>query len=249
MKTIYILSIGNSFSEDAQRYLHDLARSEGTSVETANLFVGACSLERHYRNMQGDKKVYNLEMNGHSGMGFMVGIKDALLARAWDYVTIQQASSFSYQADSYQPYLTELVKYIRLMCPKTKVLIHQTWGYETGSKRGLEHGFQTYEEMFAEVKHCYKQAADEAGVDGIIPCGEALGYALRKGIDKVHRDTSHASLGVGRLILAMTWYGYLTGKCIDTIKFNDLDEVVSNEEYRWAKEAVKMALEEKLSNI
>ena len=37
MKTINILSIGNSFSQDAQRYIHDLARSEGVSIETANL--------------------------------------------------------------------------------------------------------------------------------------------------------------------------------------------------------------------
>ena len=130
------------------------------------------------------------------------------------------------------------------MCPKAKVLIHQTWGYETGSPRCLDHGFQTYDEMFAEVKRCYKRAAEEVQADGIIPSGAALGYALQKGINKVHRDTFHASLGVGRLILSMTWYGYLTGNDIDSISFDDLDEAVSEEEYRIAKEAVRMALEE-----
>ena len=185
-----------------------------------------------------------MEIDGHSSTGFMISIKEALLTRNWDYVTIQQASHFSYQEDSYQPYLTELVKYIRLMCPQAKVLLHQTWGYETGSQRILEHGFQTYDEMFAEVKRCYAKAAEEVQADGIIPGGEALGYALQKGIDKVHRDTFHASLGVGRLILAMTWYGYMTGKRIEHIRFDDLDEAISEEEYRIAKEAVRMALEE-----
>lgn len=243
MKTIHILSIGNSFSQDAQRYLYDLARSEGVSIETANLYIGGCPLELHYRNMQGDIKAYSLEINGHSSTGFMASIKEALLAKSWDYVTIQQASCLSYKEDSYQPYITVLVNYIRTMCPKAKVLIHQTWGYETGSQRCLDHGFQTYDEMFAGVKHCYAKAAGEAGADGIIPSGEALGYALQKGIKKVHRDTFHASLGVGRLIIAMTWYGYLTGNSIDQIGFTDLDEAVTDEEYEIAKAAVKMVLE------
>lgn len=244
MKTIHILSIGNSFSQDAQRYVHDLARSEGVSIETANLYIGGCPLELHYRNMLGDKKAYSLEINGHISTGFMASIKEALLAKSWDYVTIQQASHFSYQEDSYQPYIVELVKYIRTMCPKAKLLFHQTWGYETGSQRCLEHGFKTYEEMFAEVKRCYAKAAKETHADGIIPCGEALGYALQKGIAKVHRDTFHASLGVGRLILAMTWYGYLTGNSIDSIRFRDLDEAVTDAEYEIVKAAVKMVLQE-----
>lgn len=242
MKTIHILSIGNSFSQDAQRYVHDLARSEGCSIETANLNLGGCPLELHYRNMQGDKKVYSLDINGHSVYGFATSIKEALLARAWDYVTIQQASHFSYQEDSYQPYAAELVKYIRTMCPKAKVLLHQTWGYETASQRCLDHGFNSYEEMFAEVKRCYAKVAEEIHADGLIPSGEALGCALQTGIAKVHRDTFHASYGIGRLIIALTWYGYLTGNNIDFVKFMDLDEEVTDEEYEIAKMAVKMVL-------
>ena len=49
---IHVLSIGNSFSQDAHRYLHDVARNEGVVLETANLYVGGCPLERHFRNMK-----------------------------------------------------------------------------------------------------------------------------------------------------------------------------------------------------
>lgn len=242
METMHILSIGNSFSQDAQRYVHDLARSEGVDIETVNLYIGGCPLDLHYRNMLGDKRAYSLEINGHTETGFMASIKEALLAKAWDYVTVQQVSSLSFKEDSYQPYLAELVKYIRRMCPRAKVLLHQTWGYETNSERIMQRGFSTYDEMFAEVERCYAKAADEVGADGIIPSGRALGYALRKGIAKVHRDTSHASYGVGRLIIAMTWYGYLTGNDVDRISFADLDEAVDKKEYEIAKEAVKLAL-------
>jgi len=242
MKSINVLSIGNSFSQDAHRYIHDLARKEGVSIETVNLYIGNCSLETHYRNMMGDKGAYTLEINGHSETGFFVSFKEALLARSWDYITIQQRSRCSYQEDSFKPYLTELAKYMRVMCPKAKLLIHQTWGYESFSNGAVKNGFQMYDEMFAEVKHCYDKAAKAIQADGIIPSGTAFAYALQNGIKKIHRDTYHASLGVGRLILAMVWYGYLTGNCIDQIDFNDLDEPVTPEEYQIAKAAVKFAL-------
>lgn len=108
MTTINILSIGNSFSQDAQRYLHELAKSEGVNIQTVNLYIGGCSLEQHFYNVLEDKKAYLLEMNGYSVSGFMVSIKEALLARNWDYVTLQQASHNSFDYETYQPYLTEL---------------------------------------------------------------------------------------------------------------------------------------------
>lgn len=244
MKTINVLSIGNSFSQDAHRYIHDLGRKEGVSIETVNLYIGGCPLELHFRNMQRDKRAYTLEVNGRSGTGFYVSIKEALLARSWDYVTVQQASPYSYKEDSYEPYLTELVKFIRLMCPKAKLLIHQTWGYESGSNGVIKNGFNTYDEMFAEVKRCYDKAAKVVRADGIIPSGTAFAYALQNGITKVHRDTFHASFGIGRLILAMVWYSYLTGNSVDQISFDDLDEEVSAEEYELVREAVKLALKQ-----
>lgn len=245
MKQINVLSIGNSFSQDAQRYIHDLAGKEGVEIETVNLAIAGCPLEIHYRNMMGDKRAYMLEINGHMRTGFFTSMKEALLARSWDYITIQQASLYSYREDSYEPYLTELSKYIRLMCPKAKLLLHQTWGYESGSELGINNGFRNYEEMFSEVKRCYAQAARVIGADGIIPSGTAFAYALQNGISKIHRDTYHATLGAGRLILAMLWYGYLTGNDIDRIDFDVLDEPVTPEEYRIAKTAVKFALAER----
>ena len=92
MKVIHVLSIGNSFSQDAHCYLHDFAKSEGVDIETVNLFVGGCSLERHYRNMVGNKREYTIEINGHRADGFLCSIDEALTARQWDFVTLQQAS-------------------------------------------------------------------------------------------------------------------------------------------------------------
>ena len=84
--------------------------------------------------------------------------------------------------------------------------------------------------------------ANEVKAYGIILCGTAFFYALQMGISKIYRDTFHASLALGHLILAMDWYGYLTENDIESNSFDDLDEAVSAEEYRIIKEAVKRAL-------
>ena len=46
-----ILAIGNSFSQDATRYLQKIARADGEKISVINLVIGGCSLERHYLNM------------------------------------------------------------------------------------------------------------------------------------------------------------------------------------------------------
>lgn len=242
MKTVNVLSIGNSFSEDAQRYLHDLSRSEDTRIESVNLYIGGCSLERHFRNMVGDRREYTLEVNGHRAEGFFVSIKDALTARAWDVVTLQQASHFSYNPDTYFPYINKLAEYVRELCPKAKIMLHQTWGYETGSKRLQDHSFQSYDEMFEQVKLSYQKAAESIHADGIIPSGAAFQYALRHGMESVHRDTFHAKYGVGRFILALVWYGYLTGNDIRNVKYRTFSEPVLEAEYQIAIEAAYHAL-------
>ena len=244
MKTIHVLSIGNSYSQDAQRYLHDLARSEGVALEVVNLFIGGCSLERHFRNLAGDRKEYTLQVNGHVAEGFLVTITEALTARAWDVVTLQQASHFSYTEETYYPYLNELADYVRSVCPKTKLLIHQTWGYEDGSERIHNQGFETYDEMFAAVKACYEKAAKTVEAEGIIPSGEAFRYALHHGIEKIHRDTFHASFGVGRFILGLVWYGIITGNDVSTVNYHDFDVEVTDAEYKVALEAAAYAVEQ-----
>lgn len=242
MKPIHVLSIGNSFCQDPQRYLHGIARSEGVDMETVNLMIGGCSLARHFRNLVGDRREYGLEVNGHKAEGFMTTLNEALSARDWDYVTVQQCSPQSYIEDSYFPYINEIVDYVRSVCPKAKILVQQTWGYEDGSERIHNQGFETYDEMFAAIKPCYDKAAEAVSADGILPSGTAFQYALHHGIRKVHRDTYHASYGVGRFILALVWYGYITGNSVANVKFSDFDEEVTEEEYKIALEAAEYAV-------
>ena len=218
-----ILAIGNSFSQDATRYLHAIARSMGKKWNTANLYIGGCPLEKHFRNMHTEAPAYELQWNGVN-TGFYVSLKEALLSRSWDIITLQQASHHSAFYESYQPYLNELAAYVRALCPKAKLYIHQTWAYEANSAKLEGVAFPTPEAMFTAVEQAYAKAAEDIRADGIIPSGRLM-LALSENAP-VHRDTYHASLGLGRLALGLLWYRTLSGESITDCPFRDTDAPV-----------------------
>lgn len=233
-----VLSIGNSFSEDATRYLHQIAHADGVRLDTANLYIGGCPLSYHYRNMLCDAKEYTLQYNGVS-TGFLVSIAEALLNRNWDVVTVQQASHESFKPESYQPYAKELVAFVRKYQPKARVFWHQTWAYEEGSDRLANvAGYAHAVEMFAAVQAAYAAAHAETGTDGVIPSGEMFANLLANGVEKIHRDTFHASYGLGRYALGLLWYKTLTGRAVSENPFAALDEAANAEEIALVKRYV-----------
>ena len=233
-----VLSIGNSFSVDATRYLHDIAKADGVRLASANLYIAGCPLDRHYRNMYNGEPAYELQYDGHM-TGFFVSLDDALLNRAWDVVTLQQVSSRSFDADSYQPYISALVDHVRECQPGAKIILHQTWAYETGSAKLQALGkFETAQQMAEEIQTAYARIAKEIGADGIIPAGELFTALLAKGIPSVQRDTFHASLGLGRYALGLLWYRMLTGNSVAENSFACFDKPIPPEEIQIAKACV-----------
>ncbi len=224
---IKVLSIGNSFSTDAQRYLHKVAAAEGVNIKCVNLFIGGCSLYTHYINMLEDSKSYELEFNGES-TGFHVSIKQALISDNWDYVTLQQVSSLSFNYDTYMPYIAKLAEYVRLYAPKARLLLHQTWAYDAQSPRYESMKLGNPRNLIDGIVRACKSAANEINAYGIIPCGEAMMKAYEAGLP-MHRDFHHASLGRGRYLLALTWDRFLTGRCAVN-EFSDFDTEVSRDD-------------------
>ena len=242
-----VLSIGNSFSCDAHRYLRRIAEAGGAQLTVVNLYIGGCSLERHYRNMLSGSREYGLEINGFS-TGFKVSLQEALLNRRWDVVTLQQASHFSPYYESYQPYINKLAEYIRTCLPKAKVLIHQTWAYEQGSARLCkELGYTDQKQMYDQIVQAYDRAAEDICADGIIPSGTLFQKLLAGGAETVHRDTFHASLGLGRYALGLLWYAVLTGRDVCGNPFADFDEPVSPEHIALAQRCVSELAAEQAS--
>ena len=241
-----ILCIGNSFGDDSQRYLWGVARADGKEIKCVNLFIGGCSLYRHYRNMLSEEEVYNFAINGHR-TDLMVSLKHALLMDEWDVIYTQQCSPHSGEPETYQPYANALAEYVHKMAPKAKLYIMQTWTFERETPRFKLTSFTEPEPHFAAIKDCYWQMFDDIKADGMFPCGEAM-YTMweRKaqyGIEKVHRDGFHAEYGIGRYLLALTIWGTLSGKDVRENTFSDFDVEVTPEQAQHCREVAAEIVE------
>lgn len=239
-QNIRILSIGNSFSTDATTYLHSLSSGTEVEIETVNLYIGGCSLERHWNNILSNDKAYLKEVNGVSTENY-VSIQEELQTGCWDYVTLQQASHESNDYGKYQPYLKDIYDYVR-NATRAEIVIHQTWAYEDGSDKLIKlMGYKKRCEMFQDLKKAYELASKDTGMSRIIPCGWIFEQMLACGFTKIHRDTFHASIPDGRLILSSVWYEFFTGCSAVTTSF--LPEGMSKEQGDYLKNKVHEFME------
>ncbi len=236
-----VLAIGNSFSQDAMRYLHEIAKSEGHEMKTVNLMIGGCPLSRHFIHMENEDAAYGFEFNGQD-TGIQVSIRQALQSDMWDVVTLQQVSHLSPQYETFQPYLSRLSDYVRYHAPKAALMLHQTWAYEQNSRRLCQElGYDDQAAMFADVQTAYAKASIDLGGVDIIPSGEAFQYLYREGL-AMHRDTFHASLGLGRYTLGLVWYEFLTGNSCVGNAFRAFDEAVPEREALLAQQCAHQAV-------
>lgn len=224
-----VLMIGNSFSMDAERYLHRIAKAAEDVINTCAPYIGGCSLERHWRNLLSGSREYELLYNGER-TAFRVSLNECLYNRKWDVVAIQQQSGASGYIETYLPYLFNIVEFVKKVQPKAKIFIHETWAYEDGCPRIKEAaGFDSYEEMRENVINAYREAEKLINADGLIPSGEMFGKMHDEGITDIHRDTYHASYGTGRYALGLVWYRTLTGKSVVGNTFRDFDVPIEEE--------------------
>ncbi len=222
-----VLSIGNSFSQDAQRYVHQIAFSNGDDIYCANLFIGGCSLERHYNNIQNDIADYDYQINGNDENCEKISIKSALQRENWDIITVQQVSSYSGMYETYYPYIKDVVAYAKQFCKNAKIYLHQTWSYEQGSGHG---DFKNYNNdtdlMFEKIVETNKRVFENEKLDVLIPDGEIINelrktktFDYKNGGLSLCRDTFHMSYDFGRYALSLTWYKILTGKSVLNIDY------------------------------
>ena len=231
-----ILSIGNSFSEDAQRYLAKIADNMGLDAKCVNMCIGGCTLERHYKNMLSGEADYLLQINGKSisdGHSF----EEILSLEEWDVITLQEASVRSVNVDNYLPYIVKIADFLRKRCPDAKIAIHQTWGYESGIERIRNLGFESQKEMFSKVKTAVLGAFDAAKLDFIIPSGEVMQSLADMGY-KVHRDGFHASRGIGRYALSLCWIESIFGVSTVANGFSDFEEEITAEDIATVEKVV-----------
>jgi hypothetical protein len=220
-----VLCIGNSFSIDAvENNLVELAAERGIDLTVGNLYIGGCSLERHAMNMRGDSAAYSYRLMKQDKAQQMftrevtdsVSILWALASDEWDVVTMQQASHYSGQWFTYEPWLSELIDSVRLhIQDKTKIYWYMTWAYQQDAKHPAfvpnYNGSQAY--MYDEILGCNRQVLANHPFDGFIPGGIAVQQARATKLgDTFCRDGYHLSYTCGRYLMACLWLEVLIGQ-------------------------------------
>ena len=218
-KPLKLLAIGNSFSEDAiEQNLFELAAAAGHQMVIGNMYIGGCSLEKHWGNAQGNKPDYNyrkIEVDGKMTRTANYTLDKALRDEQWDYVSLQQVSQLSGMYSSFQPHLDSLIAYVRARVPATTKLIwHVTWAYAQNSTHG---GFANYDrnqdKMYrAIVEGAQRLKKENAQFSLLVPVGTAIQNARTSFVgDHLNRDGFHLDLVLGRYTAACTWFECLFG--------------------------------------
>ena len=215
-KTIHLLSIGNSFSQDAQQWIYNIAKAAGyEDIIIANLYWGGCSLWQHADNAKkdfgGDGQHYEYQMHREPQEKVTrdKSIKGALLDQNWDYVTLQQVSQDAGMEKTFtNGDLDYLINYVKEYRPNAKIGWHMTWAYQQDSSHG---GFANYNRdqmtMYNAIIHCTRDIVmTKADMKFVFPAGTAVQNLRTSFIgDHITRDGYHMSYNLGRYLVGLTW--------------------------------------------
>ena len=256
-KSLKLLMIGNSFSQDTVNWLPGLAKSVGfTDIIIGNLVIGGCTIATHYANSQSNATAYeftyyqNNAWTNASGRTMESGIKHT----TWDYICLQQQSGASGNPSTYNKDLDGLVEYVKDKALKddVKLVWNMTWAYPDKSTwfggLYLNDQMNMYNSICSTVQ---SKILTNPEFCLISPAGTAVQNARtsffgnsyidnQDALDTLNRDGAHLSQYEGRFISSLSMFCTLTGYMPNEIDYcpSNVDE----KELAVIKECVTNAL-------
>lgn len=224
VRTLRVLAVGNSFSEDAvEQYLYELGHEAGVNLIIGNGYRGGQSLASHWRDATTGTGTFQYRkiIDGVKTNRPATSLRYMLGDEPWDVITFQQVSQESGQPDTYEPYLSLLIGYAKALAKVDTVRMgfHQTWAYAKDSSHG---GFANYDRSQPYMYACIVAAVEKAvrshdELTFYIPTGTAVQNARATTLAESYpsqdftRDGYHLDYVLGRYIAACTWLEALTG--------------------------------------
>ena len=170
-KTVRLLTVGNSFSENATKYLARIVEADGNALVHHRCVIGGSGPDQHLAKAAAHEK----DPTDKAGLyGTGKSLKQELAAEKWDVITVQQASIKSHDVSTYRPGMRELYALIKKHAPASEVVIHQTWAYRVDDPRFRGKAApNTQKAMYDGLSAAYRTVARELGVR-LIPVGDAF---------------------------------------------------------------------------
>ena len=225
-----ILAIGNSFSVDALEYAYQIAQNLGIEkIVIGNLYISGCSLSTHASNAAGDKAKYVYYYNDSGAWSPSTTVKspadstisEALESRSWDYVSLQQSSTYSGVESTYNKNLTTLIDYVKERSD-AKLVWHMTWAYQQDSTHSAfpSYGSDQMTMYNAIVSAVQNKILTNENFDLIVPNGTAVQNSRTSILgDTTTRDDHHMSYDYGRYLTGLMFIKVITGLDISGIAY------------------------------
>ena len=240
-KSLKVLFIGNSFSDDTIQWMYEIAEDYGINVIVENMYIGGCTLDTHYSNILNDSPnyqwVHRVGSTWERKSNYRLSI--AIQAQDWDFISFQQSSGSSGIENTYGN-LNNLLQRAELYLQNpehTQFVWNMTWAYQSDSTHS---DFSRYNNNQTTMYNaiCSTVQSEVLTLDNIatvIPNGTAIQNARTSYVgDHLTRDGYHLSNDLGRYIAGMNALKTLTGVDVDPCRYS----TVSKSQTLIAKESV-----------
>lgn len=170
-----ILTIGNSFTDSLALYFPAAVQSARCDLHFERANFGGCELARHWSYIEAEERDVRCRIYQGGRK-----LRSILELRAWDVVTIQQASHDSWRPETFQPWAGNIIAYVKKHAPQAEVVIQQTWAYRADHPQllpGSEWGI-SQDEMYERLTANYTKLARDYKLR-IIPSGYAVQLTRR----------------------------------------------------------------------
>lgn len=241
-KDVRVLTIGNSFANNAATYLRSIAKADGENLILGKANISSTAFDSHTRIYKEGKASYPLSVTGKV-VPFNCTLAECLEIEEWDFITIQQVSFKSHLYDTYQPHMQNLANIIKKHAPQAKVILHQTWAYTEKCERLIDSSNSYYkkyfngmtqEEMFDGIVDASKQGSEAVGCR-VFPSGLAFQLVRRQipdstiegigGFLNQNGDGYHAN-EKGKFLAGAVYYECMTGNSMlnNTFKVDNVSD-------------------------
>ena len=181
-KELKVLTIGNSSSFSVGKNLPMIVHSfPDHKLELTSAYINGCTFEKHVANIklaEADRKkgIYTVAVRNSASptrpVEFKASLVELLKNQKYDIITIQQASTKSWEWDSYEPFAGELIRYIRKVQPKAEIVIQQTWAFRADAPHFRKPTFGQAD-MYEKLCEANRKLAEKYRLR-VIPMGDAV---------------------------------------------------------------------------
>lgn len=205
---ICLLSIGNSYSQDALAYVPFIIQNMGVNadIQIGILMQSSSSLAMHVDNFTKEFPAYTFYLYDGGSCWRNLGKKTiqwTLENYQWDIVSLQQSSIGAFKWSTYQPACNQMVNLISSYITKpVKFMWYQPQARPAQSNSGANWDDDTILDHYMSTAEASRRIMEETDCEILVPVGTAIQNARSMESIKVlgdYANNSHNTSGKGYL--------------------------------------------------